>query len=318
MTLVSVFLNPQTHSLRGGWRALVFIFIVALPYWASHLFSARAETGGATVFATDFAMIFVYGGLIAWLVLVSWLCLFWLERLGLAALGYARHQRWLRDVALGLALGVAMMCLVVLLQALGGGARLRLDPDWLKAEALVDLATASLALLLAAAFEELLFRGYAFQTLLRGAPALVPIGLLSLLFGLAHWSNPNGSFFSTLNTVLAGLWLAVAYLKTRSLWLPTALHFAWNWTMGVVFGLPISGMPLQYSLFVASEHGPLWLTGGAYGCEGGVAATLAFVLSTWLLWRARWLAVSPQMRAALAGRGKTDEPTPLRLNEPAQ
>src|SRR5262249_38688824 len=136
-------------------------------------------------------------------------------------------------------------------------------------------------LILAGAFEELVYRGYAFQTLLRGASAIVPILLLSVYFAYGHWENPSRTFFSTVNTVLPGGWLSLAYLKARSLWLPTALHFGWNWTMGAVFGLPVSGLLIpQHPLLISTSDAPIWLTGGSYGPEGGAATTIVIIAST--------------------------------------
>jgi uncharacterized protein len=170
-----------------------------------------------------------------------------------------------------------------------------------------EMVAALLLLILAAAFEELVFRGYAFQTLLRGAPAVVPILLFSIYFGWAHWGNPDRTLFSTVNTALAGVWLSIAYLRTRNLWFPTALHFAWNWTMGVFFGIPISGLQIERPLLVTSSDGPVWLTGGNYGSEGGAAATIVLIAATAVIWRARWLRVSPEMDAALSGRAPNRE-----------
>ncbi|MBO0861688.1 MAG: CPBP family intramembrane metalloprotease, partial [Chloracidobacterium sp.] len=164
-----------------------------------------------------------------------------------------------------------------------------------------ELIAALMLLILAAAFEELIFRGYAFQTILRGAPAIVPILLFSFYFGWAHWNNPSRTLFSTANTALAGVWLSIAYLKTRNLWFPTALHFMWNWTMGAFFGIPVSGLAIENSLLVTSSQGRVvWLTGGSYGSEGGAAATLALIIAIIVIWRARWLRVSPEMNLTLA------------------
>jgi hypothetical protein len=223
---------------------------------------------------------------------------------------------------LGCGLSAAMITAVVALQALSGGTRLMLNPMlWKVADGTraVDytgvgvvawrVGVALVALLLAGAFEELLFRGYPFQTLLRGAPAVVPLLLLSLLFGLAHWENPSRTFFSTANTVLAGIWLSLAYLKTRGLWLPIGLHLMWNWMMGACFGLPVSGIKLSpSSVLIATSAEPVWLTGGGYGSEGGAAAALVLLLAIILLWRARWLSVSPEMRAAWERRAAPEEP----------
>jgi uncharacterized protein len=316
---MSLFINPQTGFLRSGWRILAFVCIAFLPRLAAALVT-KSETAvpkPEAVFEVSGGMILVYLALIIWLGLVTWFCLHFLERMPFATLGYVLHRGWWRDVLLGLALSVLMIVVVIALQTLSGGMQLRFNPlEW--RALLGGFTLASAMLLLAATFEEILFRGYAFQTLLRDVPAVVPITLLALLFGLAHWSNPSRTVLSTINTALAGVWLAVAYLKTRSLWFPTALHFGWNWTMGLCFGLSVSGMQLRNSLLIPTDLGPLWLTGGNYGCEGGLPATLVFSLATFLIWRAPWLQVSPEMSSATQRREpETEAPLKLGLNEPA-
>lgn len=323
MSYLSLFINPQTHLLRGGWRVLLFSVIALLPRIAAAMLvqppaPAFSETKTATFFAVDLTMIIVYTALIVWVALVSWLCLRMFDGLSFASLGFALHQDWWRDALRGLTLSALMIFLVVLIQAAGGSTRLSYNQsfaglsDWFG-----GLCLASLLLLVAAAFEEIVFRGYILQTLLRAVPAIVPIILLALLFGLAHWSNPSRTLFSTLNTVLAGIWLGVAYLKTRSLWFPTTLHFAWNWTMGLLFGLPVSGLIVRDSVFTTASLEPVWLTGGSYGPEGGLAATLVFGLAIMLIWRAQWLGISVQMAAAAKpSASDSEKPLKLGLNEP--
>ena len=313
--MLNLFLNPQTKLLRSGWRVLAFLLIAALPRVAAMLVTTPGGSADTdSVIEVSGAMVAVYVALILWFALVSWFCLHFLERLRFAALGCALHRGWSRDLLAGLAISALMMAAVVALQMLGGGTRLH----WNAQMSVRGLALATLLLLVAAAFEEVLFRGYAFQTLLRDVPAFVPIALLSLIFGMAHWSNPSRTLFSTLNTVLAGVWLGVAYLKTRSLWLATGLHFGWNWTMGLGFGIPVSGMPLHNALFTATSGAPLWLTGSTYGSEGGAAATLILILATLYLWRAPWLRISPEMLAATTRTASAPEaPLKLGLDESA-
>jgi hypothetical protein len=99
------------------------------------------------------------------------------------------------------------------------------------------------------------------------------------------------------NTALAGIWLAAAYLRTRSLWLPLGVHWSWNWALGWFFGLPISGIQLVSNpLLQGQDKGPKWLTGGSYGIEGGVACTIALVLFTVFLWKTRWLSATPELQ----------------------
>ena len=311
--MTSIFIAPQTHRLRSGWRALIFLVLSPLALIAVAPFLPASETSSAGL-AIDLPTILNYAIQVAWLLVASWLCLKYLEKMRLASLGFGFLPGWWRETWLGFVIAALMIVAVVALQALGGGTRFMLNPlFWKSADGIRSLDFIGLGMIareiglalilfaLAAAFEELLFRGYPFQTLLRGGiPPAVPIILLSVFFGAMHLGNPSSTRFSTINTILAGIWLAIAYLKTRSLWFPTALHLGWNWTMGAVFGIPVSGLKLvQYPVLLATSEAPLWLTGGSYGCEGGAAATLVLILATLIIWKAKWLPVAPEMYALL-------------------
>src|SRR5262245_5579061 len=320
MNPTELILNPQTGLLRAGWRAAIFIALLNSPYLIYGLLPKTAETSpaAAPIVAVDVSLgtVLTYAVLVAWVVLVSWICLRFLERLKLSALGFALRGGWFGDVLKGCGLSGVMIASVVALQIAGGGSRLSFNPilhrdggvNWAGVRTVaVEMVAALVLLILAAAFEELIFRGYAFQTLLRGAPAVVPILLFSIYFGWAHWNNPNRTLFSTANTALAGVWLSIAYLKTRNLWFPTALHFTWNWTMGVFFGIPISGLQIGRPFLVTSSDGPVWLTGGNYGSEGGAAATVVLIIAIAVIWRARWLRASPEVNSALLERAPNTE-----------
>jgi uncharacterized protein len=278
---MNIFLDPETKRLRAGWRALIFGVVVALPRFALLLVPARPSAGGGSQSTVDASLgtLFVYILLVGWVLLVSFACLRWLERLPLSSLGYDSREGWWREILTGCAISALMVTAVVGIQSAGGGTRISLNPASFKTIA-AGVALAFAVLILAGAFEELLFRGYAFQTLLRGVRAWVPILILSVFFGAAHWSNPDRTLVSTANTVLAGIWLAAAYLRTRGLWFPTALHFAWNWMMGAFYGLPVSGLTIVREPLLHSTSGsPVWLTGGAYGCEGGIASTVVLAIA---------------------------------------
>ena len=121
--------------------------------------------------------------------------------------------------------------------------------------------------------------------------------LTSVAFASLHLGNPNVVPAAVFNTTIAGMWLAVAYLRTRSLWLPLGVHWSWNWALDSLFGLPVSGMRIgSHSLFIGTDLGPAWLSGGGYGIEGGVACTVALILSTLFLWRAPWLSPTPELK----------------------
>jgi hypothetical protein len=84
--------------------------------------------------------------------------------------------------------------------------------------------------------------------------------------------------FAFSNTLLIGVVLALAYLRTKALWLPWGLHFGWNAALGLIYGLPVSGIN-QFAVVVKSKAtGPEWLLGGSYGLEGGMLGTLVILL----------------------------------------
>jgi len=205
----------------------------------------------------------------------------------LAAQGLPMRGAWLRQACDGLLLGAGMVTVCVIAIRLVGG--VRFDPHasghaWMSAAAVLGL------LAVGAMKEEVAFRGYPFQRLVEaGGPKwgpVVGITVLSVLFGLVHWFNPSRTVFSTANTVVIGVVFSVAYLRTRALWLPFGLHLGWNFTLGVVYGLPVSGIEAFSVIVKGRATGPAWLTGGSYGIEASAVATVvalaALVPIVWL------------------------------------
>lgn len=127
--------------------------------------------------------------------------------------------------------------------------------------------------------EELLFRGYAFQLLIRTMGEFAAVLPVAVLFGIAHMGNRGVTLMAILNTIVWGVLLGYAFLRTRALWLPIGLHFGWNAAMpvlgvnlsGFTMGVP-GGSLLGYTL--RWNVGELW-SGGAYGLEGSVMTTVA-------------------------------------------
>jgi hypothetical protein len=235
--------------------------------------------------------------MLAGAILVGWLCCRLLEDLPFKALGWSRHAGWLRHFAIGSAVGAISLLLAFLIPAAAGGYSIGLfqaSPVGVLKTLLISL----FAYIIFAASEEALFRGYPLQTMTRAHLAWVSILLTSIMFSSAHLANPNVvAGFTFINTLLAGVWLAIAYLKTRSMWFPLGVHWAWNWTMGSVLGIPVSGITsLSVNPVLHTDPiGPAWLTGGTYGLEGGAACTIALAVSTIWIWRTKTLAPSPDM-----------------------
>jgi uncharacterized protein len=172
-----------------------------------------------------------------------------------------------RDTLLGFTTGAALFSLVIV--ELLATRSYRIDGvQWTN-----YLLYAALWILPAAALEELLFRGVLFRLLAEWSGTWIALGASAILFGASHMLNPGATWFSTTAiAVEAGVLLGAAFIATRSLWFPIALHFAWNFFEGPVYGTHLSGMTIGHSLIRAQMSGPVWLTGGAFGPEAGVPA----------------------------------------------
>jgi hypothetical protein len=151
----------------------------------------------------------------------------------------------------------------------------------------------------AALAEEAMFRGYPFQVLARTAGPIAATVVSSVLFALAHGANPSIGIFALVNIFLAGILLAIAYLKTLSLWFATALHMGWNWAMATLFDLPVSGLQVfDTPLYQPAVGGPGWWSGTMFGPEGGLVGTLGFGFALFAV--LRWRAVRPDPVIAAA------------------
>jgi len=229
-----------------------------------------------------------------WFEFINRSILLFLLIIGFAAMGYVgQHQHqplkemglnrrpgWRHEFALGSAIGWAGVTACALMIALFGGMVVVFYLGW-RQFALLPLVLA--ILLIASLAEEVAFRGYPFQRLIEATNPFIATLILSALFALIHMSNPGATTASALVTMFAGWLLSVAYLRTRALWVGWGIHFAWNASMAVLFGLPLSGLT-QFSPVISSTAlGPTWLTGFDYGPEGsavGIVVILALIIAT--------------------------------------
>ena len=142
-------------------------------------------------------------------------------------------------------------------------------------------------LILAGAFEEILFRGVLFQPLEAAIGTGWALTLSGTLFGALHLGNTNATVVGAIAVGLAGLSLGAVFAWTRDLWLLTGLHVMWNFMQGPIFGVAVSGNVFQ-SLIRPRIQGPEVFTGGAFGFEAGaITVTLCLVSTIWLVRQAR-------------------------------
>jgi uncharacterized protein len=197
-------------------------------------------------------------------------------------LGLPKRPSARREWGLGAALGWGLVLLAILPTTLAGALDVQF---WTQPRAFGLLLLNLLTLAVAALVEEVAFRGYPFRRLVEAVGPVAATIAMSLLFGLGHILNPNATWTSTMVTVLAGVLLSVAWFRTRGLWLGWGFHFGWNASMGILFGLPISGINDFSSIVETRTIGHLGLTGGDYGPEGSTFTALVLLIGIVILVR---------------------------------
>jgi membrane protease YdiL (CAAX protease family) len=301
MDLRSIFIN-EYGRLRSGWR----LFTFSAAAFACYVFLGVAvwiawaivhATGVRIPFENQIAELVLRLLILAMALIAGYGCARLLEGLPWRSLGLTLHRHWFKDLLVGSLIGILSLSVAVLIAKLGGGFQFSLSSRAVLGAVVKSLGGSCVLFILAALAEEATFRGYPLQTLSRAQLAWLGVFLTSVPFAGAHLLNPHTvPGFTFANTALAGIWLALAYLRTRSLWFPLGVHWSWNWALGSLYGLPVSGLTLvSHPLLRATDLGPAWLTGGDYGIEGGAACTVALILSSILIWKMPLVSATPEL-----------------------
>lgn len=171
------------------------------------------------------------------------------------------------NILKGFALGTVLFSSVMVILAMLGMYRLSGWGNWR------SLGFGLLFMLLAAIFEETVFRGFLFRLFAGLGGNWTGLAVTAFLFGLAHTANPHATLASCAAIALeAGILLGAVYAASGSLWLPIGIHAGWNFAEGSIFGMAVSGNSRPTGLISGNLHGPAILTGGTFGPEASVIA----------------------------------------------
>lgn len=230
------------------------------------------------------AAVELYAVLCASALVPAFLWLAWLGRHPgpLGAIGFAGPPQ-VRQWLLGGLAGAALISLLCALLAGAGWYRVALvgfDPV---------VIVVILGLVLAALYEELLFRGFGFWAIETVAGSVAAVVVSSVLFALAHADNSGAHWLGMVNTALAGVLLGVLRWRSSSLWTAWGVHLGWNAALGLVFGAKTSGFAFAGRLLESevSSSGArhVAMAGGAYGPEGSLLLTP--MLAVGIIWMVR-------------------------------
>jgi membrane protease YdiL (CAAX protease family) len=245
---------------------LLTITVMAMPlYW----------TGGQLVETTVTPLI---GSIVA-----TFLCWKIYDETPLPQAGLTPDQRGGRDLAVGIAAGIIAVAIALVPALLFRLAHFTPAPDGAHVTFNVTIFV-TILIFCGAAGEEMLFHGFAFQSLMTGLGPFAAIFPVGVIFGLLHMGNPDATWLSTFNTIGFGIVFGYALYRTSGLWLPIGLHFGWNISLPF-FGVKISGITMRVTGYEMTWNADPLLSGGAYGPEGSLMTTGVLALMLLFVWR---------------------------------
>jgi len=147
------------------------------------------------------------------------------------------------------------------------------------------------AMVLVGVNEEYLFRGYALQSLWRGAGFWPAALITTALFAGLHLSKPHENAMDIGMIFIGGLALCLSVRRTGTLWWAVGWHTAFDFGQFFIIGTRNGGQTPVGHLFNVTFPGPDWITGGQLGTEASgfmVPAVIAtFIWVGWFLQPAR-------------------------------
>lgn len=312
--MASLFVNPEERRPRAGWRLLIqfllFMLVtiggqavlgIGLGIYGALAGENVADPAFLAAMMSSPLMRIVSGVISMIAILVSYLVASrWLDRRPLRDFGFHFNRNWWLDFGFGLFLGAILMVFIFLVERAVG---------WIEVTGTlqsqvpgVSFWTGILAWVLVFTFvgiyEEMLSRGYQLRNLAEGlnfkavsprTALLLAYLISSSFFGLLHASNPNATVISTVNLIVAGLFLGFGYVLTGELAIPIGLHMTWNFFQGNVFGFPVSGMNTPATIIAIQQGGPELWTGGPFGPEAGLIGLVAIAIG--MVLTALWVKV---------------------------
>jgi uncharacterized protein len=159
--------------------------------------------------------------------------------------------------------------------ALHGSDLARLALLWFVANILLGLA------------EEYTFRGYALQSLWRGAGFWPAAVITTAIFAGDHLEKPGENAMDIGMIFFLGLVICLSVRKTGSLWWAVGWHAGFDFGQLFLIGTRNGGQTPVGRLFNVTFPGPAWLNGGDLGTEASIfmvpAAIATFVYVMWFL-----------------------------------
>ena len=209
------------------------------------------------------------------IILISLLYCRKIERRSYVSIGFSKNRAAVHYLS-GLAAGAVMFSVTALICIVSGTVSIQSSGSVSAGYIILFF----FAYLIQGMSEEILCRGYFMVSLAGKSSVAAAVVINSLMFSLLHFFNPNVTVLSLFNIFLFGVFASVYTLVFDNIWGIGALHSAWNFTQGIIFGSNVSGTSMQTRLFIMfPDERYSIINGGAFGPEGGIAMTAVYLLA---------------------------------------
>ena len=261
---------------KSWWPSLLWTFIFAMA-GAAIIDPIVNLVMGKTLYTEQIGGLFTFIGAILLTVVYT---VFFKKR-SIRALGFKKED-FGKNYGLGLVIGLLLVCLVVGTATLFGGFSIELKQkiEWLW------IGVAALGFFIQGLAEEVIMRGYLFTEVASHKGRLWGLLVSSIAFTALHAANPGMTVLPILNLFIFGLFFGLLFWLTDNIWIVGAGHSIWNFTLGPVLGILVSGQAFPASIFTTiPKEGMDLISGGNFGVEGSIFTSLFGLLGCLIIWR---------------------------------
>ncbi|WP_353095523.1 CPBP family intramembrane glutamic endopeptidase [Tissierella praeacuta] len=180
---------------------------------------------------------------------------------------------------IGFLVGLCTITMVALILILTGSIKLKssqLDFNYV----IINLCIIAIGWIVQSASEEIAIRGWLIPSLEKNCTPVMAISITAIIFGSLHLFSSGVTILSFINLTLSGIFFASYAILSGNIWGVCGLHFAWNFALGNIYGLPVSGFTNNgEKIFQTQQIGSKLLTGGDFGPEGGLIITIILLIA---------------------------------------
>lgn len=276
--------KPRFNKFFSSLLALIypivsnfFAVLLSLPFIYILIFVSMAN-GSKFNDDSPFIRLFLMGLSFIGIIVFYFLVVKFIDKNPISTLGLKFTKKTLTEYAIGFFIGIIMISATIIIIYITDDYEITFT-GFSNFSLLLFIATI-LMWIIQGASEEIMMRGYTLPMI--GKVINVPIGVFvsSIYFALLHLENNSVSSLALVNLFLSGVFFSLYALYSKNLWGACAIHSAWNFAQGNLFGVPVSGINnIGTSIFSTGYNEASYINGGAFGPEGGLAVTFVLCIS---------------------------------------